>query len=548
MNKYNEFLADLFKDHSNVLVAHDLIEKLVTQFEVTENYARQLISRAVKEKIIKSSEPFSFEKRQYFYMNSKRNIDVTALLDISKKYRKPLYRLLTLLSRTGGICSYYEAVKITATPMTNKEKYRVISLEDDIRRLNDHKIIKKVEDRETGIPFLILLQDQIDIEDSSVIRQKIKAHLANMKRDVMFINDIIRWLVNHGFITDKVSYRRKDNPNLGAIRNDFPFDATTISKTTGFTISTGKNDEDHTIVVMEILIYRTYEKIDLEAFFERIQSIRHSTKQESSARKVMPIIFYLDVDESVKREINNLHILNFSLKSIMGSNIVQVIEKYRDMKKIIDEAFIIDEETSSSVIEKIGESLTVIEESGQMENLQNLKGDLFETLMYTVLSNLFKEAHLEHSKVIKSLDDPKKAYEFDVIVRDNSEDEIVIIELKGLKNTTIINLGDTSTPNSIRWFFGKTYPVAKDYYEKNSEYDKSKIKGCYITSANFSQEGLQKLDELNKSNKIKPSFLDCYYDRKKLLNLLKDHINLNSLRKKTGFIEILEKYYLVESN
>ncbi|SDT08287.1 hypothetical protein SAMN05444162_3034 [Paenibacillaceae bacterium GAS479] len=546
MNKYNKFLTDLFREHSNVLVAHDLIEKLVTQFEVTDNYARQLISRAVKEKIIKSSEPFSFEKRQYFYMNEKRSIDVKALLDISKKYRKPLYRLLTLLSRTGGICSYYEAVKITATPMTNKEKYRVISLEDDIKRLNDHKIIKKVEDKETGIPFLVLLQDQMDIEDSSVLRQKIKAHLANMKRDVMFINDIIRWLVNHGFISDKVSYRRKDNPNLGAIRNDFPFDATTISKTTGFNINTGKIVEEHTIVVMEILIYRTYEKIDLEAFFERIQSIRHSTKQES-ARKVMPIIFYLDVDESVRREINNLHILNFSLKSIMGSNIVRVIEKYRDMKKIIDDAFILDEEASSSVIEKIGESLTVIEESGQTENLQNLKGDLFETLMYTVLSNLFKEAHLEHSKIIKSIDDPKKSYEFDVIVRDNNEDEIVIIELKGLKNSTIINLGDTSTPNSIRWFFGKTYPTAKEYYAKNSEFDKSKIKGCYITSANFSQEGLTKLDELNKSNKIKPSLLDCYYDRKKLLDLLRNHINLKSLRNKTGFVEILEKYYLVES-
>ncbi|QQZ09406.1 hypothetical protein [Heyndrickxia vini] len=547
MNKYNKFLTDLFKEQSNVLVAHDLIEKLVTEFEVTYNYARQLISRAVKEKIIKSSEPFSFEKRQYFYMNQNRNVDVRALLDISRKYRKPLFRLLTLLSRTGGICSYYEAVKITATPMTNKEKYRVISLEDEIKRLNDNKIIKKIEDKETGIPFLVLLEDQMDVEDSFVIRQKIKAHLANMKRDVMFINDIIRWLVNHGFITDRVSYRRKDNPNLGAIRNDFPFDATTISKTTGFTLNTGKLDEDYTIVVMEILIYRTYEKIDLEAFYERIQSIRHSTIQES-ARKVMPIIFYLDVDENVKREMNNLHILNFSLKSIMGSNIVQVIEKYRDMKRIIDEAFMIDEETSSSVIEKIGESLTVIEESGQTENLQNLKGDLFETLMYTVLSNLFKGAHIEHSKIIKSIDDPKKSYEFDVIVRDNNEDEIVIIELKGLKNSTIINLGDTSTPNSIRWFFGKTYPIAKAYYEKNSEYDKSKIKGCYITSANFSQEGMQKLKELNNSDKIKPSFFDCYYDRKKLLVLLKNHNNLKSLRNKTGFLEILEKYYLVESN
>lgn len=81
----------------------------------------------------------------------------------------------------------------------------------------------------------------------------------------------------------------------------------------------------------------------------------------------------------------------------------------------------------------------------------------------------------------------------------------------------------------------------------HSEYDKSNVKACYITSANFSVESYPKLEEFNLSKKIKPADLECYYDRKMLLSMLKTHPNLKSLRKKTGFIEILERYYLQES-
>jgi len=544
MNKYNEFLAELFEQSATVLIAADLIKKLNEKFEVTDNYARQIISRAVKNKIIKSSEPFSFEKRQYFYMNKNQHISTNTLLTISRLHRKPLYRLLKLLLKTGGICSYYEAEKITATPTSNKDKYRVISLDEEIRRLTKVHIIKEVKDKR-GIPFLILLEE-INIEDHDMVKNKINAHHANMNRDVMFIIDIIRWLKNNGFISDQVWYRRKDNPNIGSIINDFPFDATTFTKTTGYSLDAGKVDDKNTIVVMDILIYRSYSKIDLDAFYDRIQSIRHSTKKES-IRKIMPIIFYVDIEDNIKNEINNLHILSFSLKSIMGSKIIHVIEEYNNIKRIIDESLTIDEEKSSDVIEKISSTIEIIENTGQMENLQNLKGDLFEILMYMVLSCLFKQPYFEHSKIIKSTDD-QKTYEFDIIVEDKEEDEVVVIELKGLKNTTIINLGDTSTNNTVNWFFGKTYPIAKKYYAQRSQHDKSRIKACYITSANFSNEAIQKLDEYNQSKKIKPTNFDCYYDRKKLLDLLKSHSNLKFIRKKTGFIHMLERYYLKESN
>lgn len=106
----------------------------------------------------------------------------------------------------------------------------------------------------------------------------------------------------------------------------------------------------------------------------------------------------------------------------------------------MQENYYINEKDSLAIIKTIQDSLVSIEESGQSDNLLNLKGDMFETLMFTVLSNMFINATVEHSVLIKNPDEPKKQpYEYDIIIKGRKE--IIIIELKGLKNSTIINLG-----------------------------------------------------------------------------------------------------------
>ena len=65
-----------------------------------------------------------------------------------------------------------------------------------------------------------------------------------------------------------------------------------------------------------------------------------------------------------------------------------------------------------------------------------------------------------------------------------------------------------------------------------------------ITSGQFSKDAKEKLVEINKSNSIKPTDLNCYYDRASLLELVKNHPQLGVLRKSMNFVYLLERYYL----
>lgn len=532
------YILSLFEDEDSFYSASELIEKLSKKFGISNNYSRQLILRASTEKnIIKSSVPFSFKKGQYFYMHPSRSVTLETLTEISKKYRKPLYRLLILLKKNNGIISMYEAIKIAATPIVNHEKYKTISLNGDLKNLKELNFITIKTYVKTGEQFIIIKSEESNSD------QLIRNHRDKMSEDTVFIVDIIRWLSSHGFIAGNPIYRRKENPSIGAVLNDYLFDIYSFSKTTGFFIGEPNKEENQTIMVADILLNRTYSDIDLHSFYDRVQSIRHSTKGRGS-RKVIPIIFYMDIEDETKKQLNKLHILNFSMEDILGIKVRRILNNLQSLRKMIQDNYQLSEADSVKIISTIQESLHSIEESGQIDNLQNIKGDLFETLMFTVFTSMFIRANVEHSVFIKNPEEQKKQpYEFDLVIQ--GREEIIIVELKGFKNTTIINLGSKEQKNTVLWFFGKTYPIAKNYYFMNSSLEKRAIKGCYITSASFSEEALNKLEDFNGTS-IKPNELDCYYDRKKLLKLLKEHKDLKEIRNTTGFVKTIEKYYLTE--
>ncbi len=429
--------------------------------------------------------------------------------------------------------SFYEARKAAATPVENIERYKLTKLDEEIKELISHDFIISIKDEERDISYIAIKE----LQDSPLLNGLMKRHYDKMRLDSMFIPDILRWLREHNFIdSESPLYRRIDNPSIGAKHNDFLWDVITYTNTTGFSINVGKK-EKQTLVVLDVLVHREYLKEDLDGFYSRLQSVRNST--HSGVRKVLPIIFYVDADEDVKKEIKRLNILHFSLQSIFGRNVTELIQSLDFIQKSLAKP-INPENNSNDIIENVEKSLKLMDETGHLDNLQNLKGDLFESLMFVVILNLFPHnSRIEHSKIIKP-------FEYDVIVQ--RDDEIIIFELKGFKNTTIVNLGDNKTKNTVKWFFGKTLPHAKAKYTMPSTpfgYDKAKIKACYITSANFSKEAESWLENTNKS-KLKPNKMDCYYDRKKLLSLIKSHENLESMRNSTGFVSLLEKYYLKE--
>lgn len=512
------------------LAATELVDFLSEELSISRVYARQLIKRAVDKKLIKNSHPFKFRNNQYVYMAPNKHLNLDTLIQLSKDYKPSMYRALVLLRKEGNILSFYEARKAAATPVENIERYKLTKLDEEIKELISNDFLFSVKDEERDITYLAIKE----LEDSPEITRLMSLHYEKMRLDSIFIPDILRWLREHNFI-DSVSpfYRRIDNPSIGSKHNDFLWDVCTYTNTTGFSINAGKK-EKKTLVVLDVLVHREYLKVDLDGFYNRIQSVRNST--QSGVRKILPIIFYVDIDKEVKKEISRLNLLHFSLQSIFGRKVTELIQRLDSLQKSLNNP--IQNIDNNDIVENVEQSLKLMDDTGQLDNFQNLKGDMFESLMYVVISNLFPHnSRIEHSKILKP-------YEYDVIVQ--RDDEIIIFELKGFKNTTIVSLGDNQTKNTVKWFFGKTLPHAKTKFTVPSSafgYDKSKIRACYITSANFSSEATSWLEKTNKS-KLKPKKLDCYYDRKKLLSLIKSNENLESMRVTTGFVSLLEKYYL----
>jgi hypothetical protein len=519
-SKWDDFIKEIFSQEGTFLPAKELIDLLC--------------ERAVDKKIIKNSHPFKFKNGQYIYMAINDNLNLQTLLKITKTYKPSMFRVLSLLNKEDNILSVYEARKAAATPVENIEKYKLTKLDEEIKELIKHDIICTVKDDEREITYIAAKE----LEKDPLLPSLLRRHFEKMRLDSMFLPDIIRWLKEHNIIDSNLSfYRRVDNPSIGTKHNDFLWDGYSYTNTTGFSINTGKVDKQ-TLVVLDVLIHREYSKEDLDAFYNRIQSVRNSTHGE--ARKILPIIFYVETNEEVKKEINRLKLLNFSLQNIFGTKLTELINKLDAINRALGKSLTL-ENHPEGVVEDVEKSLKLMDETGHLENFQNIKGDLFESLMYVVISNLFPyNSRTEHSKIIKP-------YEYDIIIQLDSE--IIVIELKGFRNTTIINLGDNKTKNTVKWFFGKTFPHVKSAYTTPNtpfNYDKSKIKACYITSANFSKDAHEWLENTNKS-KLKPEKIDCYYDRRALLNMIKTHENLSSLRHSTGFVDLLERYYLKET-
>lgn len=65
--KYNKFLTDLL-EQKLLESAMEIHSSLVKTFGVTTENARKIVSRAVSQKAIKSSAPYTFGKGQYVYI------------------------------------------------------------------------------------------------------------------------------------------------------------------------------------------------------------------------------------------------------------------------------------------------------------------------------------------------------------------------------------------------------------------------------------------------------------------------------------------------
>lgn len=530
INKYEQFLQSVFSSLSTCKSGQELNQLLMEKFNIKPVSARKIIQRATEKGVIKSSDPITFGKNQFIYFNPRSNLNIHKIMKLSKKYRPPLYRLLSLIELNGGIVSYFEASKVTASPRNSKKmkesKTKVSSLQDLLYILKFYGIVEETSDSFENKYIISTVNTH---EKQSIIN----SYYTKMELDGSFITAIIYWLVKQNLIDNQnFRFRNKKDLMWGAVHNNISWDAFAYTKTTGFNTvlqNSQKSDDKSTLVVLDLVVNRDYTEIDLDGFYSRIQIVRNSVK--SGLRKILPIVAYCKASDVVIKKMNALGFLHFDIKTIYSDKIQDIIASLEFINENRDSDTVIYD----SFTDNIEKTLSLLKETGQETNLGNIKGDLFEALIHIVISFKYPGTDIQWGKTLqKSLSDGKKeSYEYDLIVVASRFQEVIIFELKGYKTTYEIQLGDTDTKNSVKWFFRKTFPFAQKIYNEQNNYTS---KAYYITSAHFSQDALKFLKKLNTS-KLKPEKLDIYYDGRNLLNLLEIE-GLGKIR------DIIKKYYI----
>lgn len=528
MSKYYKYLAEVFSDENVYKTGNELNQMLQEKFQITSSNARKIISRANDKRIIKSSNPVTFGKGQFVYYNNEKGLNTNIVKEISKENRPPVYRLLNILEFNKGIISYYEGLKITASPL-RKEKEKSNTLNEIISMLNSLGIIE--QETSNGITYIIL--SSVKKNAKNLMYQ----HRSNMVIDCMFIPDIRNWLLKHNFIDNKyIVYRNLTLLTRGAEHNNYIWDAYAYTNTTGYNTVLGSNneyDEKKTLVVLDVVVSRTYISSDVQGFLRRIQAVRSSAKIE---RKILPIVVYQEISPHAYSQLKSLGFIMLNLGSIFGENIYPIISKMKEIK----EAITYDYSTSEEIVENVDFALSEIEKSGQSLNLGNMKGDLFEALMFPILKLMNPNASIEVSKVLKRKESIQnhREYEYDVVTINAQKQEIVIYELKGRNSKVEIPLGPYDKRDTVKWFFNTTLKFAREELQK--QYPKFSIKGCYITTAKFTEEALKILKEINTHKNVKPDTHDVFYDGEKLLNLLEE-------KEQVHVIKVLKKYYYLNN-
>ncbi|WP_119789577.1 hypothetical protein [Flavobacterium anhuiense] len=525
-DKYNKYLADLleeklFESASNIHAG------LVEQFAVTPENARKIVSRAVKSRVIRSSDPYTFGKGQFVYIRNGYELGKYAVMAITQKSRPPIFRLLEIMDLNNGIISYYEGLKITASPL-EESSTKIVALDDIITLLMKLDILYKEKDK-NGVVYLIYkdFKEKRKKEEADIM---MASHFLKMVTDCSILPDILRWLGNSNLIDFAgVLYRNKKTPQIGVQHYNLIWDAVASSRATGINPILGAkadSQEKQTLAVLDVVLSSDYTQSHLDAFIARIQITRKSAADQT--RKLMPIIIYRSATKLTMNIMRKNGIIAFNISTIFGTKIFHILNGIKDLSGVFKAADNID-----AAVENI---LKTISNSGQNDALKELRGTLFEFLMYPLLKTLYPNASIDRGRILTMVhDDGKKEnYEYDYIIESSNPPELVLVELKGYNASATINLGDSSKHSTLRWFFRRTLPFAEKYYKSTIEKSKQ-IKAVFITSANFYEDGREFISKMNNSKYISTQ-LNTGYEREELLALLK----------KFGFeseIRIIKKFY-----
>ncbi len=513
-NKYESYIIEIFKE-LRFITGKELVRLLKLEFSIKDDNARKIIQRTVIEGYLNSSSPLTFGNGQYVYLAPKQLLTKPIVKQICKENRPPLYRLMGALELSNGIISYYEGLKITSAP-DEVTSSKINTLNQLIVVLVKLDFIYEKKDK-NGVRYII--EKNGEIENGGIPEEALMLnHYNKLIVDCMLIPDILRWLRKSNLIDNIFFlYRNKKTPWIGAEQNGLVWDALAYTKTTGINPILGVDAtsiDKQTFVPLDIVLNRPYDQVDLDGFYNRVQIVRNSVK--NGTRKILPIVIYRNTSELIINSLSKLGFIAFDIASIFGTKIYEVITKVSEIQIGLEPNEYDVEKTVSSI-------LNTLESAGQDESLKDLKGILFEFLLYPVLKTFYPNAEIIHGKTLSEQrpDEDKEYYEYDYIIKSSNPKEIIIVELKGYSANAHIPVGDTDTKNTLRWFFRKTLPFARKHFKKELE-EGAHFAATFITSAGYYDDGIKFIEKLSKST-LKPKKLDVAYNGQQLLDMLTEH-------------------------
>lgn len=494
MNEKEKNIKQYLEKKKSFVLSSELINYILKEYSnVSSDYARKIISNMVKKGLIKSSNPIKFANNNFAYASNDKQTNYNNLSDLIRVEKKSLFRVVCLIKREKVI-TYNELVKVSGCAIAKLGNNLVI---DTI--INELIYFKIAEiQRYNGITFIVGQDNKIDLNEKYLY----------LKKENRILWSLISWLKDINIIdaNDIVTFKGEKNNYEGIKNAQLLWDALFFTKTVGISETNKK-----TIGIIDISTKSVYDWLDVEGFKNRIDIFINSTNDKGTNRKVLPIIFANNISNSARKIIRENNYICIDIKRILGNNYELIISNYIH--------FIEQEKFDISKFEEIHKQI------GENGNYGNIKGILFEYMMGEVFRKIYDENStlFEHSIKIN-----KREIDYRIETRD----ENIFIELKSYNKEKEIELGDATQRYTVNWTYKGSY---KYFTEKYGDVPDKRCRFCYITTSKFSKDALKKLQELNKG-KCKARKLDCFYDREKLISLLKEY-------KCNKEIELINNFY-----
>jgi hypothetical protein len=512
---HEEFIKSYFEKNPNeVLIASDIYEILKKSFPITDENCRKVLSNCALRGYIRNSNPIYFGNKQYAYFSPNQKKEYKVLKECICEHKKYLHRVIFALERNGGILSMLEAIKISGATI-NKNSHS-ININTILNELDALGIAEVMEYQGTHYICMMKNGSPIPLDEQSLDNLKVKNTLLVL---------VLDWLKRCNLVDGaKLCFMGPGNYYNGIVRNTENWDAFGFSNAIG--IGNIKK-EYQTIVLMDFNYQYRYEEYDFIGFQERVNRTVFSVKNEN--RKVLPIVIVNDISSTALALIKKNQYLIFKISDILGVSFVNVANSFIRNIDTLNKKITEKEEGFAS---NICETLEEIKKSGNEDNYGNMKGTLFEYLMYPVINKIYSSGALINHSYERNYEN--QHFECDYLIE--TADENIIIELKGYKKGNIIRLGNfdvnTNLPerDTVKWFLQRTFELCKKCIGGNKEF-----KFCYITTADFEETAKTLMMERKKN---RPKGVECFYNGTKLIELLNQYNMENE-------IKVINQYYMV---